>query len=116
MKDVVFVGDSIARIRRFPRDARRRTGVALDSLQRGGEPTDWKPMKSIGAGVREIRIREKSGAYRIIYATVIGDAIHVLHAFQKKTRATPKSDLDLARDRLKHTMLVEQERKKSDEV
>lgn len=58
-------------------------------------------MPSVGPGVREIRIRQASGAYRIIYLTTIGDAVHVLHAFQKKTRATALREIDLAKARLR---------------
>ena len=58
-------------------------------------------MPSVGHGVREIRIRQASGAYRIIYLTTIGDDIHVLHAFQKKTQATTKRDIDLAKARFR---------------
>jgi hypothetical protein len=47
--------------------------------------------------VRQIRLRQRSGAYRIIYLTTIGDVVHVLHAFQKKTLATAKRDIDLAK-------------------
>jgi phage-related protein len=61
----------------------------------------WKPMTSIGPGVREIRVRKASGAYRVIYLATIGGAVHVLHAFQKKTQATAKRDIDLARARLR---------------
>lgn len=55
-------------------------------------------MKTIGSGVREIRLRDKVGAYRVIYLAN-ASAIYVLHAFQKKTRATAKKELDLAVDR-----------------
>lgn len=58
-------------------------------------------MPSIGSGVREIRIRQTSGAFRIIYLTTIGDVVHILHAFQKKSQATAKRDIDLAKARLK---------------
>jgi len=58
-------------------------------------------MPSIGPGVREIRIRQASGAYRIIYLTTIGDVVHVLHAFQKKSRQRPNGDIDLAKARLR---------------
>ena len=53
-------------------------------------------MTSIGAGVREIRVRDTSGAYRVIYVAKFASTIHVLHCFFKKTQATPKVDLDLA--------------------
>ena len=58
-------------------------------------------MTSIGPGVREIRIRQASGAYCVIYLATIGDAVHILHAFQKKTQATAKRDIDLAKARLR---------------
>lgn len=58
-------------------------------------------MKTIGPGVREIRIREMSGAYRVIYLATLRDAVLVLHAFQKKSQATPTKDIDLAATRLR---------------
>lgn len=54
----------------------------------------------VGHGVHEIRVRDESGAFRVIYITKFAEAVYVLHAFQKKTRKTSKSDLDQARDRL----------------
>lgn len=57
----------------------------MDQVQQGREPDDWKPMPSIGTGVREIRIREASGAFRVIYVAKFEAAIFVLHCFQKKT-------------------------------
>jgi phage-related protein len=68
-------------------------------VQRGHEPTDWKPMMSIGAGVNEIRVRDDTGAYRVVYVAKFDEAIYVLHAFQKKTPRTAKRDIDLAADR-----------------
>ena len=56
-------------------------------------------MKAIGPGVREIRIRDVAGAFRVIYVATMPDAVYVLHAFQKKTRRTAKRDLDLATSR-----------------
>ena len=63
------------------------------------EPTDWKPMPSIGSGVREIRVRT-GPQHRVLYLTKFDEAVYVLHAFQKKTRRTAKADLNLARRRL----------------
>ena len=65
-------------------------------MQDGLEPEDWKPMPSIGIGVREIRVREH-GAYRLIYVAKFSEAVYVLHAFGKKAQKTPKPDIDLAR-------------------
>lgn len=100
MKLVVFIGQSLDVIRNFPDAARREAGYQLDRVQHGLDPTDWKPMASIGRGVREIRIRD-SGQFRIIYLASLSDQIAVLHAFQKKSGKTLKADMDLARRALK---------------
>jgi len=104
MKPVSFLGDSLDEVRSFPEDARREMGFQIDRLQRGLDPDDWKPMKTVGPGVREIRVREASGAYRVIYIATLEDAVYVLHAFRKKTRATSKRDLDLAATRFRELM------------
>ena len=100
----MFLGSSLDDLRGFPADARRQAGYQLDRVQRGLEPSDWRPMSSIGAGVREIRVRERAGTFRIIYIATLADAVYVLHAFQKKTRQTAKRDLDLAASRLREQM------------
>ena len=101
MRPVTFHGDSLDRLRDFPDDARQQAGHELYQVQKGAEPTDWKPMPTVGMGVREIRVGDASGAYRVIYIAALPDAIHVLHAFQKKARKTAQRDLDLASTRLK---------------
>lgn len=73
-------------------------------MQRGQTPDDFKPMPQIGKGVEEIRIWEDSGTYRVIFTARLRDAVYVLHAFQKKTQATSKRDLDVARQRLAQVM------------
>jgi len=75
MKRLEFLGDAIARLREFPEDAKKEAGVQLHKVQQGIEPSDWKPMPTIGPGVREIRIREECGAFRVLYVTNIGDAV-----------------------------------------
>jgi phage-related protein len=96
---VRFWGDSREALRGFPELARRRAGRQLQLVQRGLEPTDWKPMQSVGAGVREIRIRDESSAYRVIYVTKIAGRVFVLHCFQKNTQKTSAADLELAKRR-----------------
>jgi len=81
MKSVVFLGDSIARLRTFPDGPRRAAGFQLDRVQREFDPDDWKPMTSIGQGVREIRVRDASGQFRVIYIASLPEAVYVLHAF-----------------------------------
>ena len=76
-------------------------GMELMRVQFGGEPADFKPMSTVGAGAYELRVREASGAYRAIYVAKFAEAIYVLHAFQKKTQKTGKADLDLAARRYK---------------
>lgn len=101
MKPISFLGDSLARLREFPDDARSQAGFQLNEVQRGNDPDDWKPMKTVGPGVREIRVREASGAFRVIYLATLPDRVLVLHAFQKKTQQTPQRDIELAARRLR---------------
>lgn len=101
MKTLVFLGDALDRIRFFSEGARKEAGVQLHKVQQGLEPSDWKPMASVGSGVREIRIREDGGAFRVLCVTQVADAVVVLHAFKKKTQKTAKRDLDLADARLR---------------
>lgn len=100
MKPVTWIGDSRQAVKGFPAVARQRIGRQLARVQDGLEPEDWKPMPSIGIGVREIRVRE-NGAYRLIYVAKFSEAIYVLHAFEKKARKTPKPDIALARTRFR---------------
>lgn len=97
MKQILFKGTSLDSIRSFPADAKREIGYQLDKIQNGLNPTDWKPMPSIGKGVREIRIKDQTGAYRVIYITKLEDAIFVLAAFQKKQQKTPKHEIETAK-------------------
>jgi len=98
-KPIEFLGDSLRSLREFPDDAKRDAGYQLDRVQHGLQPDDFKPMPAIGKGVEEIRVRDDTGAYRVIYTARLADAIYVLHAFQKKTQATSKRDIDLAKQR-----------------
>lgn len=101
MKPIAFQGGSLDDLRAFPTEARREAGHQLDRVQRGLEPDDWKPMPSVGPGVREVRMRDDTGAFRVVYTATRPEAVYVLHAFQKKTQQTAKRDLDLARARLR---------------
>lgn len=101
MKRLEFLGDSLEQLRNFPEMARKEAGVQLHKVQQGIQPSDWKPMTSVGQGVREIRIRDEAGIFRVLYITKIEDTVYVLHAFQKKTQQMAKRDLDLAATRLR---------------
>ena len=101
MKEIMWVGSSLQDLRDFPEVPRKRAGFQLELLQEGEEPDDFKPMKSVGKGVQEIRIACDDGAFRVFYVVKRSDAIYVLHAFRKTTQKTEKRDIDLAKTRLK---------------
>jgi phage-related protein len=99
MKPLEFLGSSQDDIRAMPAAVRHALGEELMRVQFGAEPTDFKPMRSVGAGAYEVRVRDASGAFRAIYVAKFADAIYVLHAFQKKTQKTRKEDIELAAKR-----------------
>ena len=98
MKPLEFVGPSLDDLREFPAEARRAAGFELGFVQRGLDPSDWKPMNEVGAGVREIRIHVL-GEWCVLYVAKFAEAVYVLHAFQKKTQKIRSEDIELARTR-----------------
>ena len=94
----MWVGSSRSDVQAFPQDARRLAGFQLRRVQQGLEPFDWKPMPSIGPGVREIRIHTAL-EHRVCYVAKFGEAMYVLHAFEKRTRKTSQHDVVLAKQR-----------------
>ena len=76
----------------------------------GLQPSDWKPMSTVGSGAGEIRIKDEAGIYRVIYVAKFEEAVYVLHAFEKKTRRTSKADIALAGARYK--ALAEERKRK----
>ncbi|MCK9509534.1 MAG: type II toxin-antitoxin system RelE/ParE family toxin, partial [Pigmentiphaga sp.] len=93
------LGTSLDDLRAFPPSAKREAGYQIDQVQNGREPDDWKPMKAVGQGVKEIRVHDSEGAFRVIYIAKFADAVYVIHCFQKKTQKTNKADIDLASKR-----------------
>ncbi len=102
-KPLIWLGDSRDTMRAFPEDVRQIAGFQLWRVQCGLEPNDWKPMPSVGLGVREIRIHTGT-AHRVLYVAKFAEAVYVLHAFEKRTRRTLTDDLDLARQRLRRLL------------
>lgn len=101
MKAIYWAGRSLDDLKGFPLDAKQEAGFQLDRVQRGLDPNNWKPIKMVGPGVREIRIKvDPNDQYRVLYVAEIEGRLLVLHAFQKKSQRTAKSDIDLARARL----------------
>ncbi|MCY4361708.1 MAG: type II toxin-antitoxin system RelE/ParE family toxin [Gammaproteobacteria bacterium] len=95
-KELKWTGSSLKDLTAFPDSARREAGYQLHRVQFGMEPDDWKPFKTVGPGVREIRIKEAGGIYRVVYVAKFEEAIYVLHAFQKKTGKTALKDITVA--------------------
>lgn len=99
-KPLIWLSSSRTDVRGFPADARQVAGLHLRRVQQGLEPNDWKPMPSIGAGIREIRIHTKL-EHRVFYMATFAEAVYVLHAFEKRTAKTARRDLQLGRDRFR---------------
>jgi phage-related protein len=96
MKAVHFVGTAREDLAAFPEPARRRAGYELFMVQAGRAPADFKSIPRVGPGAYEIRVRDETGAFRVIYVAKFARAVYVLHAFQKTTRRTPLADIELA--------------------
>jgi phage-related protein len=95
-KQILWVGSAYDDLLAFPRDARKEAGFQLAKVQAGLEPSDSKPFEDVGAGTKEIRIREASGVYRVMYIAKFEEGIYVLHCFPKKTQATKRRDKAIA--------------------
>lgn len=102
-KDAVIAweGDSREVISSFPDAAKYNLGFDLRLLQQGQQPTDYRPMTSVGQGVFELRDQDGRAWYRVIYLSRVRGVIHVLHCFEKRSRETPMTEINTARQRMK---------------
>lgn len=100
VKPLFWLGSSRADVRAFPDVPRRLVGHELFQVQQGLNPSDWKPIGTVGPGVLELRVQVGS-AFRVLYLARFPEAVYVLHAFEKRTRRTRQADIDLARKRLR---------------
>ena len=101
MKPVIWMGSNKADLKAFPAAVIDDTGHQLFLVQSGIEPDDCKPLTTVGAGSREIRVRDVAGIFRTVYLATRPEAVYVLHCFQKKTQQTAQRDSELARKRLR---------------
>jgi phage-related protein len=88
----------------FPLSVQKDLGVALFIVQAGGLPDSAKRWKGLGSGVYELMDDYRGDAFRVVYTVRVGDAVHVLHVFQKKSKsgiATPQPDVERIEKRLK---------------
>ena len=99
IKPLFWAGAALAELRGFPAEARRQAGYELHRVQEGLEPSDWRPMPSVGAGVVEIRIHTDIEC-RVFYVAKHREGVYVLHAFEKRSQQTSQRDIDLSRERL----------------
>ncbi len=102
-KPLVWVGSTLEDVRSFPDEARRIIGYQLLRVQSGLMPSDWRPMRTVGPGVIEIRLRTAL-EHRVFYLARFAEAVYVLHAFEKRSRKTAQTDIELARRRLAEVM------------
>jgi phage-related protein len=98
---IAWEGDSKEVISSFPDEVRQNLGFQLRRLRQGQQPSDYRPMPSIGQGVFELRDQDGRAWYRVIYLSRIRNVLHVLHCFEKKSRGTPQKDIGVARQRLR---------------
>ena len=106
-KPVLWVGSTLDDFNEFPRDMKRELGFDLDLVQKGDTPRDFKAMHNLGSGVMEIRQRDETGAYRLVYIAKFTDAIYCLHAFQKKTQRTAPKDVEIIKARYRAVLELE---------
>ncbi|HEV3422486.1 MAG TPA: type II toxin-antitoxin system RelE/ParE family toxin [Paraburkholderia sp.] len=87
-KEIRRAGASFDGLLVFPDEARRQAGFQPGKVQTGLDADDWKPFDAVGAGTREIRIKEAHGIYWVMYMAKFAEALYVLRCFQKQTQLT----------------------------
>jgi len=101
MLEIGWLGDSLDVVRGYSEAVRRAIGSELRLLQSGETPVHARPLKTVGRGVWELKIKQAEGQFRVCYVVKRNDKVYVLHAFQKKAQKTPQQDIELAQARLK---------------
>ena len=110
-KEIRWLGSAYSDLLAFPQHSRQEAGFQLGKVQAGLEPTDWKPFDDVGAGAKEIRIKDESGIYRVLYVAKFEEAIYVLHCFRKKSQTTSKQDKTIAEARYRAVVNSRKEKK-----
>jgi phage-related protein len=112
-KPVIWVGDSLQILQSFPEDVKDEVGFALFLVQTGEKHLKAKPLTGFGTGVLEIVSDHRGDTFRAVYTVRLADRVYVLHAFQKKSRkgiATPKSEMEMVKQRLRRAMELHEQR------
>lgn len=113
LKPVVWLGDSLRSLKEFPSAVQDEVGYALFLAQRGEKHLTAKPMKGLGAGVLEVVADYRGNTFRAVYLARLSGRVYVLHVFQKKAKygiATPQTEIELIRRRLKQAMAISEGR------
>lgn len=103
-KLLYWEGSSKKDFKEFPVSVQKDMGVALFVVQLGLTPRSAKAWKGLGSGIHELAEDNRGDTFRVVYTVRVGNAVHVLHAFQKKSKsgiATPRPDVELIEKRLK---------------
>jgi phage-related protein len=111
-RKLVFVGDSHRILCGFPEAVQRHVGYAFFQAQIGGKHPDAKPLRGFPGGLLEVVSDHSGNTFRSVYTVRLGKAVYVLHAFQKKAKhgiATPKSEIDLVKRRLRRAIEIDQQ-------
>jgi phage-related protein len=106
-KPLIWIGDTLQRIQGFPEDVQDEIGYALFQAQTGKKHIKAKPLTGLGAGILEVVSDHRGDTFRAVYTIKLTGRVYVLHAFQKKSKtgiATPKSEIDMVKQRLKRAM------------
>ena len=109
-KEIRWMGSSFDALLAFPDESRREAGFQLRKVQAGLDPDDWKSFAGMGTGAREIRIKDSSGIFRVLYVAKFPEAVFVLHCFRKTTQATAKCDKEIASSRYRALMQYRMEK------
>ncbi|XOV87014.1 MAG: type II toxin-antitoxin system RelE/ParE family toxin [Pseudomonadota bacterium] len=112
-KPIYWIGGSKEELRKFPEDVIRNMGYQLSFLQHGLKPTDAKKVPGVGSSVFELREQDADGWYRVVYATVVDDAIGVLYCFQKKQNSITNQQMKTIKGRYQDYTSALKERAKN---
>jgi phage-related protein len=114
-KPLVWMGDSLQAVQRFPAAVKDEIGFALFQAQTGEKYVSAKPLKGIGSGILEIVSDHRGDTFRAVYTVRLAGKVYVLHVFQKKSKsgiATPKSEIELVKQRLKRAIELHEAQEK----
>lgn len=109
LKPVIWLGDSLRELKTFPAPVQDEMGYAIYLAQRGDKHVSAKPLKGPGSGVLEVVSDHRGDTFRSVYTVRLAERVFVLHAFQKKSKsgiATPKSEIELIKQRLKQAIEI----------